>query len=39
MSTIFDRKHKKKLNYLMIVVGIIIVISMMILYFPAISYR
>jgi ABC-type multidrug transport system permease subunit len=36
---LFNPNHKKWLNGIMIVVGILIVVSMIILYFPAISYK
>jgi hypothetical protein len=36
---LFNPKHRKILNIIMVVVGVLIVISMIILYFPAVSYQ
>lgn len=36
---LFNPKHRKIINIIMLVVGILIVISMILLYFPAISYN
>jgi len=36
---LFDQKNKKILHVTFIVISILIVISMIILYFPALSYK
>ncbi len=36
---LFNPKHRKLLNGIMLAIGILIVISMIMLYFPAISYN
>jgi len=36
---LFNPKHRKIINIIMLVIGILIVISMIMLYFPAISYN